>query len=309
MPLPDDYLIYPARRHGMDHDRYSWSHLFDRKPIVWPNGARIALWVMPAVQWFPLDMTGKPFRAPGSLTMPFPDFRHYTNRDYGNRVGIYRILEVLQERNIPASVAVNGILAERYPLMLADLVSAGMEIVGHGLDMEHVHHSGLSREEESHLVGHTLRLLREASGQPVTGWLSPGRAQSYATPDILAEHGIAYACDWANDDMPYAMKTESGPIFAMPNAYETDDRTVLMDFHHPEDSWVQQLKDRFDVLYREAEQYGGRVMSIPLHAWVSGVPYRVSYVREALDYILGHDAVWPATGAQILAAFREQSDA
>jgi len=306
MPLPDDYLEYPARRHGMDHDRYEWSHLFDREKIVWPNKAKVALWVMPAVQWFPIDTTGKPFRAPGGLTMPFPDFRHYTNRDYGNRVGIYRILKVLQDCGIAASVAVNGIIAERYPLLVDDIVQAGHEVVGHGLDMEHVHHSGLSEDEESELVDRTLRLLRTASGQPVTGWLSPGRSQSYATPDILARHGITYACDWANDDLPYEMRTASNPIYAMPHAFETDDRTVMMDFHHTEDSWAQQVKDRFDVLYREADRYGGRIVSIPLHAWVSGVPYRIGYLREVLEYILGRDAVWPATGAQILKAFREQ---
>ncbi len=165
MPLAEEYLKYSARRHGMDHDRYEWSDLFARKPIVWPAAARVALWIMPAVQWFPLDMTGKPFRAPGGLTMPFPDYRHYTNRDYGSRVGIYRILELLRRRKLPASVAVNAVLAERYPLLIRDLVDAGVEIVAHGLDMDHVHHSGLSKEDENGLVARALDLLRKASGQ------------------------------------------------------------------------------------------------------------------------------------------------
>jgi peptidoglycan/xylan/chitin deacetylase (PgdA/CDA1 family) len=307
MPLPDDYLKYPARRHGMDHERYVWSHLFDRNKIVWPNGAKIALWVMPAVQWFPIDMTGKPFRAPGGLTMPFPDLRHYTNRDYGSRVGIYRILEVLTDRGLPASVAVNAAVAERYPLLLKDICEAGHEIVAHGRDMEHVHHSGLSEDTEERLVSDTLAVLRTMSGQRVIGWLSPGRAQSFATPDILARNGVEYGCDWANDDLPYEMKTTSHALYAMPHAFETDDRTVLLDFHHTEDSWAQQVKDRFDVLYREADRYGGRIMSIPLHSWVTGVPYRIGYLRDILDHILAHDGVWPATGAQLLEAFRGQS--
>jgi allantoinase len=307
MPLTDDYMKYPHRRHGMDHDRYEWSHLFDRKKIIWPKGAKIALWIMPAVQWFPIDSTGKPFRSPGGLTMPYPDLRHYTNRDYGSRVGIYRILEVLKERKLPASVAMNGVIAERYPLLMKDIVAEGHEIVAHGLDMDHVHHSGLSADAERQLVARTLELLRTASGRPVTGWLSPGRAQSYATPDILAENGIDYACDWANDDMPYAMKTASGVLYAMPHAYETEDRAVTLDFHQPEDSWAQQVKDRFDVLYREADRYGGRIMSIPLHAWVIGAPYRIGYLREVLDYILTHNAVWAATGADIIKVFREQA--
>lgn len=149
--------------------------------------------------------------------------------------------------------------------------------------------------------------MREASGQAVTGWLSPGRSQSFATPDILAANGVAYACDWANDDMPYPMRTANGPLWAMPLAQETEDRTVLLDFPHTEDDWLLQLKDRFDTLYREADRFGGRIVSVPLHAWVAGVPYRIGIVREALSYMLGHGAVWAATGADILAAFQSAS--
>ncbi len=307
MPLPEDYLHYPMRRHGMDQDRYPWSHLFDRKPVTWPGKARIALWIMPVVQWFPLDMSGKPFRAPGGLTMPYPDYRHYTNRDYGNRVGIFRILTELTRRKLSASVAVNAAIAGRYPSLVSEIAGHGHEIVAHGVDAAAIHHSGLSIEEETAMVQHALDALRRASGQAVTGWLSPGRAESFNTPDILAASGVTYVCDWANDDMPYAMRVQQGEMFAMPQAYETDDRTVLLDFRHTEEDWLQQVKDRFDVLYRESGRYGGRIMSLPVHAWVMGIPSRISYFRQALDYMLGHDAVWPATGAEILAAFRQQA--
>ncbi|GHC66286.1 polysaccharide deacetylase family protein [Limoniibacter endophyticus] len=309
MPLPDDYLVYPARRHGMDHERYGWSDLFKRPKVEWPNGAKIALWVMPAAQWFPLDSKHKPFRAPGGLSMPFPDYRYYTNRDYGNRVGSYRILKILQERGIRSSFAVNGVIAERYPQLVQDIVEAGHEIVGHGLHMDQLHHSGLSGDEEQTIIAESLSLLRELSGQAVTGWLSPGRAQSYATPDILVRNGIRYACDWANDDMPYVMDTSAGQLLAMPHAYETDDRVVMLDFHHTETSWVEQIKDRFDVLYREADTYGGRILSLPLHGFVAGVPYRATYLKEVLDYVLGHDGVWVASGAEIADAFSAQINA
>ena len=301
MPLPDDYLRYPERRRGMDHDRYAWSDLFSRPRVTWPGGARIALWINVSVQWFPLTASAKPFRAPGGLTMPYPDTRHYTSRDYGNRVGIYRILRVLEGLGLPASFAVNATVAERYPSLMQDLTAG--EIVAHGVDAGQVHHSGLATEAETAMVGHTLEVLR-ASGQRVTGWLSPGRAQSFTTPDILAAHGVEYCCDWANDDMPYPMRTDAGPLWAMPLAQETDDRTVLLDFRHTEESWLEQVRDRFERLYRESERYGGRIMSLPLHAWVMGTPSRISYLREALEAMLGRDGVWPATGASILAAFR-----
>lgn len=307
MPLPPDHLEYPQRRHGMDHDRYGWSDLSERAPVAWPGRAKVALWVTPILQWFPLNASAKPFRAPGGLTMPYPDLRHYTSRDYGNRAGIFRILDVLDELRCPASVAMNAAVAERYPTLVGEATGRGHEILAHGQDMGTLHHGGLSPEEEGAVVARALGTLREASGQAVTGWLSPGRSQSFTTPDILAANGVSYACDWANDDMPYPMRTANGPLWAMPLAQETEDRAVLLDFHHTEDDWLLQLKDRFDTLHREADRFGGRIVSVPLHAWVAGVPYRIGIVREALSYMLGHDAVWAATGADILAAFQSAS--
>lgn len=309
MPLPDDHLRYPHRRHGMDHGLYPWSDLFERPKVTWPGGARVALWVAPILQWFPIDGTGQPFRAPGGLTMPRPDYRHYTNRDYGNRVGIFRILDAMEGLGLRGSVAMNAAVARRYPALLREVLEGGHEIVAHGLDMDHLHHGGLPEVEETELVRLTLDILRRASGQEVSGWLSPGRSQSHATPGILAAHGIRYACDWANDDMPYAMTTPQGPIHAMPFAQETDDRTVLLDLHHTEDEWLLQVRDRFDLLYAEAAEHGGRIVSVPLHAWVAGVPYRIGAVREALAYMAGHERVWAATGAEILMAFQAQEAA
>ncbi|MFC5387078.1 polysaccharide deacetylase family protein [Aquamicrobium segne] len=307
MPLPEDYLDYPERHYGMDHDRYDWSDMFERKPIQWPNGARVALSIVTHVQHFPLDMPAKPFKAPGALSMPYPDFRYFTNRDYGNRVGIFRVLTLLKEMGLTSSFAVNGIIALRYPAVVKAVVDGGHEVVAHGLDMGKVHHSGLTTDEENAIVAETLLLLREGSGQAVEGWLSPGRAQGFNTPEILARNGVTYGLDWANDDLPYEMRTKDGPLLAMPLAYETDDRVVSNEYFHSEVEWVQQVKDRFDVLYRESADYGGRVMSLPLHSWVSGMPYRIEYLREVLDYIVAHEGVWTASAGDIAEAFRAQA--
>ena len=105
--LPADYLEYPLRRHGMDHDRYDWTQLHQRRGVAWPGGARIALWITVALEWFPLDMKGQPFKPPGAMQTAYPDLRHYTLRDYGNRVGIYRVMQALQRHGIRASAAVN----------------------------------------------------------------------------------------------------------------------------------------------------------------------------------------------------------
>ncbi|MCC5793266.1 MAG: polysaccharide deacetylase family protein [Chromatiales bacterium] len=305
MSLPADYLEYPWRRHGMDHDRYPYLSLPERKPVSWPNGAKVALWVIPALEFFPLNPTGKPFKAPGSMVTPYPDLRHFTTRDYGNRVGIYRIFRVLDELGIPASVAVNSAVAERYPALLGEVTTRGWEVIGHGVDMDALHHSGLDEATEAAQLDKSLDSLRKHSGQLVTGWLSPAKSESFATPDLLGSRGIEYVCDWVNDDMPYAMTTSSGSLHSMPHSTELSDRQLLIDYHCSEDEYVDQVSDAFDCLLAEAGRSGGRILSLPLIPYISGLPYRIKAMRRALEYVLGHDGVWPATGAQILEAWRK----
>ena len=344
MSLPEDHLRYPLRRYGMDHGRYDWSMLHRRPPVSWPHEARVALWVVPALEWFPLDMKGSPFKPPGAMVTAYPDLRHYTLRDYGNRVGIFRIMQALERHAIPASVAVNAAVATRYPALLAACVERGWEIIGamvkrrrtligwregtpfneldfaegkvgdskrreiiaNGEDMDHLHHSGLSEVEERGLVERTLATLRKASGQPVRGWLSPAKSESFATLDLLAAAGVDYVCDWVNDDMPYAMRADARPLYAMPHPIDIDDHTILVQNHHSEDDFRDALCDQFDTLYRESATHGGRVMAISLHPWVIGQPYRIGALEEALQHIMAHRGVWATTGAQILDAWTSQ---
>lgn len=303
MTMPDDYLQYANRRYGMDHDRYDWSMLSARKPVAWPNGARVALWVVPALEWFPLDMAGKPFKPPGAMQTAYPDLRHYTLRDYGNRIGIFRIMQALERHGIRASVAVNAAVAVRYPSLLQACVARHWEIIANGQDMDHLHHGGLAREVEQALVANTLNTLRAASGQAVRGWLSPAKSESSATLDLLRDAGIDYVCDWVNDDMPYPMRTAGGRLHAMPHPVDIDDYTILVQNHHTEDDFRDQLCDQFDVLYRESQTQGGRLMAIALHPWVIGQPYRIRALEEALAHIMGHAGVWAATGSEILDAW------
>ena len=305
--LPGDYLDYPLRRYGMDHDRYEWSILPERPGIAWPGGARVALWVVPALEWFPLNMKGQPFKPMGAMQTAYPDLRHYTLRDYGNRVGIFRVMQSLDRHGIRASVAVNAAVAVRYPSLLAACIERGWEVIGHGLDMDHLHHGALAEDEERRGIGEALRILRDACGQPVRGWLSPAKSESFVTPDLLAEAGIDYLCDWVNDDMPYPMHTRHGLIHAMPHPIDIDDATILVQNHHTEDDFRDALCDQFDILYREATPDNGRVMAISLHPWVIGQPYRIGALEEALERIMGYEGVWAATGAEILDAWKAAS--
>lgn len=304
MSLGQEHLDYPLRRYGMDQDRYDWSPLPTRKPVAWPGGARVALWVVPALEWFPLDMKGQPFKPPGAMQTAYPDLRHYTLRDYGNRVGIHRIMDALGQRGIPASVAVNAAVAVRYPSLLKACVDRGWEVIANGLDMDHLHHGGLAEADERAWIARSLEILREACGQPVRGWLSPAKSESHHTLDLLAEAGVDYVCDWVNDDMPYAMRTRAGALHAMPHPIDIDDYTILVQNHHTEDDFRDALIDQFDLLYRESSPENGRVMAISLHPWVIGQPYRIAALEQALDHISRHRGVWAATGSQILDAWK-----
>ena len=303
MSLPPDYLTYGKRRYGMDHDRYEWSMLPKRKPVSWPNGARVALLIAPALEWFPLDMKGKPFNPPGGLTTAYPDFRHYTLRDYGNRVGIFRIMRELERRGVTATAFINGAVAARYPSLLRECADRGWEIAANGLDMDHLHHGGLDRAAEAEIV---RRAVSGFAGRKLRGWLSPAKSESFATLDLVAEAGFDYVADWTNDDMPYAMKTSAGTIHAMPISGDVDDYAILIQNHHTEDAFAQQVIDQFDVLYAESGKSGGRIMTLAIRPWITGQPYRIGSFEKVLDHMLRHRGVWPATAAQILDAWKAQ---
>ena len=290
--ISDDYLKYPKRRRGMDHDRYAWSILPRREKVAWPGGARVALWIVAALEWFPLDMKGQPFKPPGALQTAYPDLRHYTLRDYGNRVGIWRVIKALERHRIRASAAVNAAVAVRYPSLVQALVAGNWEILGHGLDMDHLHYEGMA--DEQLLIQKSLALLPK-----VRGWLSPARSESSSTLDLLAAAGIEYVCDWANDDMPYRIQN----LTSMPHSADIDDYQILVANHHDEDAFRDQLIDQFDLLYDESATQGGRIMAISLHPWVIGQPYRIGALEAALAHIMRHPGVWPATGAEILDAW------
>ena len=304
MSLPDEYLQYPHRSYGMDH----WSMLGDRKPVAWPGGAKLALWINVSLQFFPLNQQGKPFPPPGGMTMPYPDLRHFTLRDYGNRVGIYRILDALDRFDLKASFAINGQLAERAPYLINRIVERGDEILGHGWNMDSLPYGGMDEDAERELVRRTLDVLRATSGQPVRGWLSPARNESERTPEMLCEHGIDYFCDWVNDDMPYPFRTDNGPLTSLPLSTELEDRFVVMNNLHSEQSWCEQLCDACDMLLAEADTQGGRILAISLHPWLIGQPHRIGKLETALEYITGQAGVWNAGAAEIVDCWKNQQD-
>ena len=308
MALDKEHLNYPKRGYGMDHAHYAWSMLSQRPPITWPNGARLALWINVNLQFFPLDQQGKPFAVPGGMTMPYPDLRHFTLRDYGNRVGIYRFLKAFDQYSIKPTFAFNTELAERLPYLLQRIVERGDEILCHGWNMDSLHYGGMDADEEARLVERSLSRLRELSGQAISGWISPARNESENTPQLLAANGVRYFCDWVNDDMPYPFHTAQGDLVAMPLSNELEDRFVMMNNLHSEQSWLEQVCDACDFLLQEAEQSGGRILALNIHPWMLGQPHRIGKLEQALAYISSREGVWSAGATDIIDAWQQQAE-
>lgn len=301
-----DPLHYPVRRHGMDHERYAWSMLALRKAVRWPNGKSLALWVNVGMQFFPMNPQKKPLPVAGNMTMPYPDLRHYSLRDYGNRIGIYRLLKAFDRYGVKPTFAFNTRLAERYPPLLREIVERGDEIQCHSWSMDTAHAGGLDAAAEAELVKRAIVRLRELSGHTIRGWISPGRIESALTPELIKAEGIEYFCDWVNDDMPYRFETANGPLWAMPLSTELEDRFVLMDNLHPAQSWAEQVIDACDLLLQEAQNEGGRILSLSVHPWVLGQPHRIRYLEQALEYVTAQPGVWSASAGEILDTFAAQ---
>jgi allantoinase len=282
MSLDPAYLAYPRRAHGMDHDLYRWSNMFDRAPIVWPGDAKLAVSVVISLEWFPITPTDKPFRAPGHMQTAYPDYRHYTSREYGTRIGIYRMLDALAAVGTRASVAVNGAIAERYPALVREIAAAGHEIVAHATDMNATIATGLVEEDERAIIRTSLDMLEKATGQRPAGWLSIARSQSWNTPRLLTEEGVSYMLDWVNDELPYRMTTPGGAIVNVPLNHELSDRQIITTQQHSADSYRLQIEDAADWLMTEAQSYGGRMLPLHITPYIMGLPYRIGAFETLL---------------------------
>lgn len=303
--LPPSYFQYPWRRKGLDHHRFEHRNLPQARPVAWPGKARVALWVAVHMGHFPMDMTAKPFAVPGGMERPYPSYWDYTQRDYGNRVAVYRLMKALDARGLRATALMNAALAARYPALLKEVAASQWEIAAAGVDMGKLHHSGLSESDERALVKQAVDTLRGA-GATVRGWHSPAHSQSMRTLDLVAEAGLDYVTDWVNDDMPYPVTTAAGGLTAMPLAWDMSDQRLLFQQHMATEDFIDQVKRAFATLYAEAAATGGgRILSLTITPWVMGQPHRIRALGAVLDHILGHAGVWPATGAEIVDAWRQ----
>ena len=307
--MTDDRFSYPHRRRGLDHDWFAHEPTIRRQPIMWPGRCHIALWITVPVELFPLNATELPVRPLGTLDRGYPDYWTFSNRDYGLRIGIFRIMRVLDGFGLRATAAVNAAAAVNYPRVMNELLQREWEMMASGIDMGQPHHSRLSVDDERQLIRTAHDVLTTITRNNITGWHSPGHSQSAQTLQLLAERNFDYVADWVNDDLPYMMTTSAGQLVAMPLTYEWSDRVLLVHHNLSVEDYELQVLHALHRLHAEAGQFGGRILSLSVSPWVLGYPHRICALERVLARIMEAGSVWPATGAQIVAAFKSQASA
>jgi allantoinase len=280
-----------------------YSPIVDRPPLRWPNGARVAFWVIPNIEYFRYDLKSPAALNPVSAEW-IPDTINYSWRDYGARVGVWRMMATLDKHDIRATVALNSDVAVHYPQIVEAGLARGWEFMAHGITYS-VRLVDLSAEDQRKTIRESIDVVSERTGTTPTGWLGPGLALTYESLDILAEEGIEYVGDWVNDDQPYQFTVPNGPLLSMPYPLELNDILIFTYSYKDGPQFLQMVKDQFDTLYAEGAE-NGRVMGLALHPYIIGQPQRNRYLDEALAYIRQHEDVWFATGSEIVDWYRKE---
>lgn len=277
-----------------------WPYL-DRPKIVWPNGAKVALWVAPNVEFYELDPPVNPSRKP--WPRPVPDVLTYGARDYGNRVGHWRMMEVFDRLGVRGSVSLNVAMCEHHPEIIEACAKRGWEFYSHGIYNTRYCYN-MDEAQERAIIEDAIETVKKHTGQMIAGWLAPALTHTERTMDLLAEYGILYTCDLFCDDQPQPVNVRQGRFISVPYSLEMNDIIHYnVNLGSPR-RYADILKANFDQLYDEGAT-SGTVMCIPLHAYAVGHPHRIGPFAEALEYIVGHDDVWLATGREIAAYYYE----
>lgn len=285
----------------MENTRYDFSPLITREPLRLPNQARVALWLGINIEYFGIEATQ--FGGVGSFKTAPPNVHEYAPRDYGNRVGIWRLMELLDRHNIKASVLLNSDVCIHYPTIIEEAKKRGWEFLGHGTSNALLL-NGMSETEERKVIETTLDVITESTGERPLGWLGPALQETFNTPDILAEKGIKYLCDWVCDDQPFPMKVKKGTLISIPYSLDLNDIPAFLNRHLTPKDFHDMIRDQFDTLYEEGA-HQARIMCIALHPFLIGQPYRIGWLDKALQYIKGHRSVWFATGREIAGWYYE----
>ena len=286
---------------GLPPDRFDYCPIVDRPRIVWPNNARVALWVAPNVEHYEYLPQFDGVRNPWPRS-PYPDVQSYSAYDYGNRVGFWRMLEVLDKHAVRCTVSLNLAVLYRYPEVTRAMLERNWDFLSHGFDNT-AYTTTFSEQREREWLRDNIATFEEYTGRRLKGYFGPGASGTANTADLLAELGFSYNCDWVHDDQPMPLKVKSGRLISVPYSMDINDGPVLRTIGDT-DYFTAICKAQFDQLYREGAE-SGRVMCIAIHPCWTGQPHRIRYLDETLRYILSHDGVWQTTANDIARYYYE----
>lgn len=287
--------------------QYDFVPMPQRKPLRWPNGKRLALMITINMEhWDAVKDSTKPYYpgGPGIVGGDLPgnvyDNPNYTWREYGQRVGVWRMIDLFDAAGVPATCTMNAKTGlERAPIIKAAL-ERNWELVAHNyVQSELLTDYMFDEAKEREIIRETLRVYEQVCGRKAKGWLSSSLRCTLNTIDLLAEEGLIFTTDLLNDDQPYLVQTRSGkPMVSIPYTSEVNDFTVFMRQGQDVEGAINVFKETFNWLYREAET-SGRMMNIGLHPHVIGQPFRIRALQDFLAYVKGFDGVWFATREEI----------
>lgn len=279
------------------HPRYDYSAIRSRPVYDWPNGARLAVYIALNVESFAWGTGTGPTLTPAG-DPPNSEHRKFSWRDYGQRVGIWRLLDAMTERDLPVSYLLNGYSCTEYPEIVQAIKERGEEVVGHGRTNSEMQGSMLEGQERQ-LIADATAMLTEEFGVPPRGWMSPSATQSRVTLDLLKEAGYEYTLDWPMDDQPVWLRTRSGPILSVPYPLEVNDYPTVLSRAHTAQDFARIALDQFDELLAESRRHP-LVFGLSLHTFVSGQPHRLHALRPVLDRIAEcRDELWLTSPGQI----------
>jgi allantoinase len=285
-----------------DSGRYDYSPITDRPAFAWPAGSGLAAYVAINVECFAYGGGGATL-TPGA-DPPHSEHRRYGWRDYGIRVGLWRLLDELAQRAITPTFLLNAYVPQLYPAVAAALTASGGEIVGHGRTNSELQ-GGLDEADERELIDESTRLLTDAFGTRPYGWMSPGATQSPQTPDLLAENGYRYTLDWPIDDQPVWLRTRGGPLLNVPYPLETNDYPQVLSRGHTGREFGEIALDQLVELRRQARRMP-LVYPLSLHPFIAGQPHRLHALLPVLDLLAEHrDEIWLTTPGAIAAHYAD----
>ncbi len=277
-------------------DRIDYSAIVDRKPLKLPDGGRVIVWpIVNLEEWVPTEPLPRRILTPPGDTVHVPDIPNWCWFEYGMRIGVWRMLDVLKEFDVTPTVSMNATVVDVYPRVTEAALENNWEFMGHSYIQKPMY----LLEDEQTDIHKTMEKLQSFCGYKPRGWMGPGLTQTDQTPEFLVEAGFEYTADWILDDQPCVVHTDNGPLYSIPYTTELNDIPIMLLQHHQSSILYDRTMDFFETVYEEGAD-NVRIMAIAVHPYIHGVPHRIKYFRRIFKELSEKPGVVFMTGADIL---------